>query len=94
MFTEEKLSQLKAFGVNRICINPQSFSDETLQKIGRKHTQADIYRAFEISNKYYFTVNVDLIAGLTDETVEMFEDSVRKAVGTGADNITVHCLSL
>ena len=35
-----------------------------------------------------------MIAGLTDETVEMFEDSVQKAVGTGADNITVHCLSL
>ncbi len=94
VFTEEKLALLKAFGVNRICINPQSFSDETLRKIGRKHTEADIYRAFELSNKYDFVINVDLIAGLTDETVEMFEDSVQKAVGTGADNITVHCLSL
>ena len=93
-FTEGKLALLKTYGVTRICINPQSFSDETLRAIGRKHTEADIYRAFEMSEKYGFSVNVDLIAGLTDETPETFEKSVEKAVATGADNITVHCLSL
>ena len=94
VFTEEKLRLLKDYGVTRICINPQSFSDETLQKIGRRHTEADIYRAFEMSEKYGFDVNVDLIAGLTDETPEVFRKSVEKAVQTGAENITVHCLSL
>ncbi len=94
VFTEEKLRLLRDYGVNRICINPQSFSDDTLQKIGRKHTVADVYRAFEMSEKYGFIVNVDLIAGLADETPEVFQNSVEKAVQTGADNITVHCLSL
>ncbi len=94
VFSEDKLRLLKDYGVTRICINPQSFSDQTLQKIGRKHTEADVYNAFELSNKYHFDINVDLIAGLTDETPDVFEKSVRKAVATGADNITVHCLSL
>ncbi len=94
VFTEEKLALLKEYGVNRICINPQTFSDETLRKIGRKHTVADVYKAFELSKKYDFSVNVDLIAGLEDETPSVFEESVRRAVETGADNITVHCLSL
>ncbi|MBQ7323623.1 MAG: coproporphyrinogen dehydrogenase HemZ [Clostridia bacterium] len=94
VFSEEKLQLLKDYGVTRICINPQSFSDETLQKIGRKHTEADIYRAFEMSEKYGFDINVDLIAGLTDETPDMFVESVEKAVATNAENITVHCLSL
>ena len=94
VFTEEKLALLKEYGVNRICINPQSFSDETLQKIGRKHTTSDVYKAFELSEKYGFTVNLDLIAGLADETPEIFKESVIKAVETGAENITVHCLSL
>lgn len=94
VFTEEKLALCKEYGVTRICINPQSFSDETLRKIGRKHTAADIDKAFEMSEKYGFDINVDLIAGLTDETPETFVDSVRRAVATGADNITVHCLSL
>ena len=94
VFSDEKLALLKEFGVTRICINPQSFSDETLCKIGRKHTEKDVYRAFELSQKYNFDINVDLIAGLTDETPETFIKSVEKAVKTGADNITVHCLSL
>ncbi len=94
VFTEEKLALLKEYGVTRICINPQSFSDETLQKIGRRHTEKDIYRAFEMTEKYGFDINVDLIAGLTDETPDVFVQSVEKAVKTGADNITVHCLSL
>lgn len=94
VFTDGKLKLLKQYGVNRICINPQSFSDETLQKIGRKHTVADVYNAFELSKKYGFTINVDLIAGLEDEDVDIFRQSVEQAVETGADNITVHCLSL
>ncbi len=94
VFTDGKLKLLKEYGVNRICINPQSFSDETLQKIGRKHTVADVYNAFELSKKYGFSINVDLIAGLEDEDVATFQQSVEKAVETGADNITVHCLSL
>ena len=94
VFTDGKLKLLKQYGVNRICINPQSFSDETLRKIGRKHTVADVYNAFELSKKYGFSINVDLIAGLEDEDVDTFRQSVEKAVETGADNITVHCLSL
>ena len=94
VFTDDKLRLLKDFGVTRICINPQSFSNETLQKIGRKHTEQDVYDAFALSEKYGFDINVDLIAGLTDETPDVFVQSVEKAVRTGADNITVHCLSL
>lgn len=94
VFTEEKLALLKAYGVTRICINPQTFSDETLQKIGRKHTVADVYKAFELSAKYGFDINLDLIAGLEGETPESFENSVLQAIETGADNVTVHCLSL
>ena len=94
VFTDEKLKLLKDYGVNRICINPQTFSDKTLQKIGRKHTIEDIYEAFAMSEKYGFSINVDLIAGLADESVKTFVESVEKAVETQADNITVHCLSL
>ena len=94
VFTEDKLKLLKDYGVNRICINPQTFSDETLQKIGRKHTVTDFYNAYALSQKYGFIVNIDLIAGLTDESVDNFLDGVNKATALQADNITVHCLSL
>lgn len=94
VFSEDKLRLLKAYGVTRICINPQTFSDETLRLIGRKHTVADFYRAYEMSEKYGFLVNIDLIAGLEGESAEQFAKGVTQAIQTGADNITVHCLSL
>ena len=94
VFTEEKLCLLKEYGVTRVCVNPQSFSDTTLQRIGRRHTAADLYRAFDMAAKFGFEVNADLIAGLTEETYDEFVFSVNEAVKTGAENITVHCLCL
>ncbi|MDE5667331.1 MAG: radical SAM protein, partial [Clostridia bacterium] len=38
VFTEEKLKTAKGYGVTRLCVNPQTFNDATLEKIGRKHT--------------------------------------------------------
>lgn len=93
-FTEEKLNISKEYGVNRICINPQTFKDETLVKIGRKHTAADVYKAFEMSAKYGFNVNLDLIAGLTGESVDDFSSSLSAAIALAPCNITVHTLSL
>lgn len=94
VFTDEKLNLSYEYGVNRICVNPQSFSNKTLAAIGRKHTEADIYRAFDMAKKYPFTINCDLIAGLADETFKDFETSLIKAINLGFDNITVHTLSL
>lgn len=93
-FTDEKLRLTKDFGATRICVNPQSFSDDTLKKIGRKHTCADIYKAFEMSEKYGFEINIDLIAGLADEKLSDFENSVKRAIELRPANITVHTLSL
>lgn len=94
VFTPEKLQLLQDFGVTRICINSQTFNDVTLEKIGRRHTVADVYRAFEMAERFHFQINCDLIAGLTDENEEMFEHSVREAIGCAPDNITVHTLCL
>lgn len=93
-FTEEKLKLTKDSGATRICINPQSFSDKTLEKIGRRHTCADVYKAFEMSAKYNFDINIDLIAGLADEKLSDFENSLKRAIELKPANITVHTLSL
>lgn len=94
VFTEEKLALLRDFGVTRICVNPQSFCDVTLARIGRNHTADDILRAYEMSRKFDFSVNFDLIAGLTGESAEEFCDSVDRAVALSPENITVHTLCL
>ncbi len=94
VFTEEKLRLLKDYGVTRICVNPQTFSDETLARIGRRHTAADIYRAFDMARRFSFDINCDLIAGLPGERAEEFCSGLDKAVELAPENITVHTLCL
>ena len=94
VFTEEKLALLKEYGVTRICINPQTFSDATLERIGRRHTAADIYRAFEMARPFGFDINCDLIAGLPTDTPEGFAVTLTRVLALAPENITVHTLSM
>ena len=91
--TPEVVAVLALAGVNRVSVNPQTFKDQTLRKIGRAHTVDDILRAYDlVAGK--FDVNMDLIAMLPDETMDDFADSVARAVALRPQNITVHSLSV
>lgn len=91
--TEEKLKVLKDHNVTRISINPQTFCDATLKRIGRKHTVKDVIEAYKIALKYDFDVNMDLIAGLTGEPFRTFKKSIQTVLELAPENITVHTLS-
>ncbi len=91
--TKENLELFKKYRVTRICINPQTFNDKTLEIIGRKHTANDIIEKYELA-KNDFIINMDLIAGLDGESVEDFKLSLDKAVELKPQNITVHTLSI
>ena len=93
-FTEEKLAACKKAGVTRICVNPQTFSDQTLERIGRRHTAEQTYAAYRMAEKYGFDINIDLIAGLPGEKLPDFKDSVIRAAQLQPANITVHSLCL
>ncbi len=93
--TAEKLAALRGGGVTRISVNPQSMSDEVLRAIGRSHTAEDFRAAFRLAREYFGgDINTDLIAGLPADTPESFAATLREMIGLGAENITVHTLSL
>ncbi len=93
--TREKLEAAAKGGVNRISINPQTFSNRVLGLAGRNHTVEDIYRVFEMAREFdEFAINMDLIAGLPGDSLAGFAGSVANACNLGADNITVHTLAL
>ena len=93
--TEEKLRVLIDHGVDRISINPQSMKQETLDRIGRRHTVEDVYKAFELAWKVGVEViNADLIAGLPEETEADFARSLEEIIRLGANNITLHTLAV
>ncbi len=91
---DELLSLLKEHGVGRVCVNPQTFCDETLALMGRNHTAEQAEKAYLLAKKYGFIVNMDLIAGLPLETFETFKATLEKALELRPDNLTVHTLCL
>ena len=92
--TKEKLEVLKKHNVTRISINPQTFNDSTLKRIGRKHTVQDVIQAYKTALPFEFVINMDLIAGLPGETLRGFKKSIDTAIELAPDNITVHTLSV
>ena len=89
--TAEKFAVAKKYGVTRICVNPQSLSDEVLKGIGRSHNSADFFKAYDIAResgiKY---INTDLIVGLPGDNFKSFSATFDKILQLRPDNITVH----
>jgi coproporphyrinogen dehydrogenase HemZ len=93
--TLEKLQILKANGVGRISINPQTMNQRTLQLIGRQHTPQDVIDCFWMARNCGFThINMDLIAGLPQETEEDFRFSLQQVEQLSPESTTVHTLSI
>ena len=93
--TADKLNLIKASGARRLSVNAQTMFDETLQRIGRRHTAAEFLAAYELAARTGFdAINVDLIAGLPGETQAHMDRSLRQVMGLEPANITVHTLAV
>lgn len=94
-FSAGKLAAMESVGVSRISVNPQTFHDKTLQLIGRRHTVADFYRAYEVVRQSSIpVVNMDLIIGLPQETETDIAYSLKEAAKLAPENLTIHTLTL
>jgi len=91
---EDKLQVMKIHGVTRISINPQTFCDATLKRIGRKHSSRDVLSAYSLALEKGFVVNMDLIAGLPGERFSTFKKTIKTVLDLCPENITVHTLSI
>ena len=92
---EEKLRMLRDRGIGRISVNPQTFNDETLRRIGRAHTGAETLEAFALARRLGFDdINMDLIAALPGETVEDFRHTLDVVEGLRPESVTVHSLAI
>lgn len=93
--TREKLRLLKEYGVTRISINPQTMKQATLDLIGRRHTVEDVQRQFLLAREMGFTnINMDLIVGLPEETIEDVAATMEAVKALGPDSLTVHSLAI
>ena len=92
---DEKISAMKDFHVNRVCLNPQTMQQKTLDRIGRCHTVEQFLTAFEkLRQAADWLINTDLILGLPGENFHDAQDSLQKVLALNPDDITLHALAL
>ena len=91
----EKLRTIRAHGADRMSINPQTMENRVLRACGRPHTADDILRRYREAEAAGFdAINMDLIAGLPQDSLDGFRRSLDTVAALHPANITVHTLAL
>jgi len=92
--TPEKLDVLKKWKIDRISINPQSYTQETLKAIGRHHTVTETIEKYHLARSMGMNnINMDLIIGLPGEGVAEMTHSLNETEKLMPESVTVHTLS-
>ncbi len=91
----QKLRALKQCGFNRISIGLQSFHEGLLKSMGRLHDANDGMIMVENARKAGFdNINIDLMYGLPGQTIDIWRDTLRKAIALQTEHISVYGLHL
>ena len=92
--TEDRLAVLKSLGVTRVSLGVQSFNDGLLDALGRQHTPAQVYRAYELIRAQGFaSVNLDLMFALPGQTEEQWRADLDEAMRLAPDHLSTYCLT-
>ena len=84
-----------AAGINRLSIGVQSFNTEHLQKLGRIHSNQDAVSAIHLAREAGFKrINVDLMHGLPEQSVEQALYDLKMAVEHGATHVSWYQLTI
>ena len=91
----EKLKLYKEIGVNRLSIGMQSTNNKILKEIGRIHTYEEFLEIYQIArNLEYKNINVDVMIGLPNQSVDDVEETITKVVNLNPEHISVYSLIL
>lgn len=89
--TEKKLDQIREIGVTRLSLGVENYDDHILELNGRAHRSAEVERAYGHARDIGFPqINIDLIAGMMDETDENWARCVEKAIAMAPDCVTIY----
>lgn len=93
--SEKKLRDYIDFGINRISIGLQSTNNDLLKQIGRIHTFEEFLEGYNIAKNVGFkNINVDLMLGLPNQSLEMLENSLDRVISLEPNHISIYSLIL
>jgi oxygen-independent coproporphyrinogen-3 oxidase len=89
--TDHKLRAIREMGVTRLSLGIEHFDDHILEINGRAHRSKEVHRAYSFAREIGFPqINIDLIAGMVEETEELWKETVAKAVALDPDSVTIY----
>ena len=92
--TEDYVNSLCTLPINRLSIGIQSFHDQTLRLVGRRHTASEAIEAVHRCQRMGFTnISIDLMYGLPGETLTDWEYSLDQAIALGVPHISAYHLT-
>lgn len=91
--TLEKAQAWRAMGINRLSIGIQSFDDQLLTLIGRRHTAEQARQAVAYAQAAGFdNISIDLMYALPDQTMQQWQNDVAQALQLGVQHISTYGL--
>ncbi|HWD17640.1 MAG TPA: coproporphyrinogen-III oxidase family protein [Verrucomicrobiae bacterium] len=89
--TSHKLKALREMGVTRLSLGVENFDDHILEINGRAHHSKEIARAYAYARELEFPqINIDLIAGMVEETDANWRECVRRTIEMAPDSVTIY----
>lgn len=82
----------KSAGVNRVSMGVQSFSDDELKSIGRRHDAAAARMAYSVLRERFVNVSIDLMFGLPGQTLESWKRTVDEALSLRPEHLSAYSL--
>ena len=90
---QQKLKQYKDAKINRLSIGLQSTNNKILKEIGRIHTFEDFLETYQMTRNVGFdNINVDLMIGLPNQTIEDIKKSLEEVIKLNSTHISVYSL--
>mgnify|MGYP004707443507 CR=1 FL=1 len=82
-------------GVTRLSLGAQSFDNQLLQTLGRRHTAAETRSAFRLAQQAGFnSIGLDLICGLPGQTMTDWQQDLAAALALQPDHLSVYGLTI
>ncbi len=90
----QRFATYREAGVNRLSMGIQSFNDTHLQALGRIHSATGARNAIEIAQQHFSNINLDLMYGLPEQTVEQALQDVATALSYTPQHLSCYHLTL
>jgi oxygen-independent coproporphyrinogen-3 oxidase len=85
---------LRRLGITRVSLGVQSWDNDLLKLLGREHNSQQAEQSFQILRAAGFSnINVDLMFGLSGQTIEQWKSTLQKTIALQPDHISAYCLT-